>query len=171
MKGPRIVKKKSINSEKDPYLLGISPDDMAVCKRCGAVYHDKRWSLTLPAGVREEKPSVQVVCPACRKILDKFAEGYVTIKGAFLNAHKDEILHLIRNKEKIAMRHNPLDRIIEISDKKGLIEVTTTTEKLAQRIGQMMKKTYDGELEYKWSEDVKLARVVWTRDERPSGKG
>ena len=165
MKGPRIVKKKSINTEKDPYLLKISPKDLAVCRKCGAVYHDKRWTIgkkapVVPAG----KKAVEVLCPACQKIKDRFAAGFVTIKGTFVKDHREEILNLVRNKEKRAMYHNPLDRIIEVKEKKGSIEITTTTEKLAQRIGQMIKKSFDGELEYKWSSDVKLARVVWTRE-------
>lgn len=166
MKGPRIVKKKSINSEKDPYLLKIAPGDRAVCKKCGAVYHNKRWSLgkktaVLPAAAKK----ISVVCTACQKIKDKFAEGYVTLHGTFLKAHKDEIISLVRNKEDRAMHFNPLDRIIEIKARKSLIEITTTTEKLAQRIGQMLKKAFDGEVEYKWSAGVKLARIVWTREE------
>ena len=90
MKGPRIARKKSINSEKDPYLLQIGPSDMAVCKKCGAVYHSKRWSFTkkTPAPAPGAK-KVSVLCPACQKIKDKFAEGYVTIQGSFLKEHKN----------------------------------------------------------------------------------
>lgn len=166
MKGRRIVKKKSINTEKDPYLLKLSPGDMALCRKCGAMYHDKRWSIGAKAPVIAEgkKKRVSVLCPACQKIKDNFPEGYVTIQGAFVKTHKDEILRIIKNKEKIAMRYNPLDRIIGISEKRGVIEVTTTTEKLAQRIGQIIGKAFDGDVEYKWSSDVKLARIVWTRE-------
>lgn len=165
MKGPRIVKKKSINTEKDPYLTALGPDDMAVCKRCGAIYHKKRWTLGKEDMIaRAEKKRVDVICPACQKIKDNFAEGFVTIQGNFLKAHKDEMLNLVRNKEKRAIRYNPLDRIIEIKERRGAIDITTTTEKLAQRIGQMIKKAFDGQVEYKWSSDVKLARVVWTRN-------
>ncbi len=166
MKGrPRIVRKKSTNIEQDPYLTALGPDEMAVCKRCGAVYHNKRWTLSKADMIaRGEKKRVEVVCPACKKISDNFAEGFITIEGEFQKAHKDEIIHLMRNKEERAMHFNPLDRIIEIKDKEGKIEVTTTTEKLAQRIGQMLHKAFDGEVEYKWSSDVKLARDIWKRD-------
>jgi len=165
MKGPRIVKRKSINTEKDPYLLKLSPGDMALCRKCGAMYHGKRWSIGAKApAITEGKKRVSVLCPACQKIKDNFPEGYVTIQGAFVKTHKDEILNIIKNKEKIAMRHNPLDRIIGINEKRGVIEVTTTTEKLAQRIGQIIGKAFGGDVEYKWSSDVKLARVVWTRE-------
>lgn len=165
IRGPKIVKKKAIDTEKDPYLPEESPGDVGECKKCGCIYTGKHWALksNAPEDLLLKEPKVKLVCPACRKIAEKFAEGYVTIQGDFLKVHKDEILNLIRNKEKIAMDSNPLERIIEIKDRAGTIEVTTTTEKLAQRIGQMLHKAFHGEVEYKWSDDVKLARVVWSR--------
>lgn len=168
MKGSRTVnrsvRKKAIDSGTDPYLKDISPEDMAECGRCKAVYYKQRWSMkkdVIVAAVAKKKTAV--VCPACRKVRDKFAGGFVTITGGFAREHKDEILRLVKNKEGIAMRYNPLDRIIEIKEKRGSIEVFTTTEKLAQRIGRMLHKTFDGEVEYKWSE-ANLARVVWSRE-------
>lgn len=166
MKGHRIVKKKAINSEKDPYLLKAFPHDRAICARCGAVYHDKRWKLLEKAPVAPAKTkAVRVVCPACQKIRDAFAAGYVTIQGGFLKNHRDDILRLIKNKEAHAVRYNPLDRIMAIRQKTGVIDVTTTTEKLAQLIGRMIKKAFAGKVVYKWSSDVKLARIIWTREE------
>lgn len=163
IKSRRIVKKKAINSGKDSYLLKTAPNDMAVCKSCGAVYHGKRWSLGKKIAPALKKP-VPVLCPACQKIRDNFAEGFVTLKGGFLSAHRDEILALVRNKEAHAMYHNPLDRVISVKSGKNTVDITTTTEKLAERIGQMIKKAYSGNVEYKWSADTKLARIVWTRD-------
>lgn len=164
MKGPRIVKKKAINTESDPYLNQLGPDEMAVCKRCSSVYHDKRWYHPKEVPLKlVDRPKTEVLCAACQKIRDKFAEGYVTIQGDFIKGHRDEILNLIRNKEEKASRMNPLERIIEITDKDGGIEIKTTTEKLAQMIGRLLNKTFNGEVEYKWSSDVKLARVVWVR--------
>ncbi len=161
----KSTRKKSIDSEKDPYLLKAAPGDMAECKKCSIIYHDKRW---YPAGelVRlktADKKVEKVLCPACQKIKDKFVGGFVNLSGEFLGEHKDEILKLLKNKEARAMRHNPLDRIIEVKERTGGLEVTTTTEKLAQRFGQILKKTFGGEVEYKWSSGVKLARVNWNR--------
>jgi hypothetical protein len=42
--------------------------------------------------------------------------------------------------------------------------VQTTTEKLAQRIGQIIQKAFSGDLVYKWSDDNSLARIIWTRN-------
>ena len=45
----------------------------------------------------------------------------------------------------------------------GEIEITTTNEKLAQKIGKALHRAYSGHVEYKWSGDTKLARVTWHR--------
>lgn len=162
MKG--IVRRKAIDTQNDPYLLKVGPKGVAVCKKCGSVYRDKRWmkQSEVPASL-ESVNKTEVLCPACKKVRDRFAQGFVTIKGAFVDSHRDEIVHLIRNKEKRAEHINPLERIIEMKEAKGSIEISTTTDKFAQRIGRMLEKTYSGEVEYKWSDDVKLARVIWTR--------
>lgn len=166
MKGPRIIRKKAIDTAKDPYLSKLKPDDMAVCRKCGAVYHDKRWSLSKKAAMAAAVTrGVKVLCPACQKIKDRFAGGFVTLKGDFVSGHTDEIINLVRNKEKLSMRYNPLNRIIDIRKKNGALEISTTTDKLAQRLGQVIKKAFNGEVKYKWSADTKLARIVWTRNE------
>jgi 3-dehydroquinate dehydratase len=78
--------------------------------------------------------------------------------------HREEILNLVRNETKKADSINPLERIITMeSDEEGM-EITTTNEKLAQRIGRAIHKAYSGDLEYKWSEDNRLVRVNWHRD-------
>ena len=162
----RFGRKKAMDTAADPYLNRVSPADGTFCVRCGAVYHNKRWSLVEGgAPVYAGKEIGGVLCPACQKIRDGFARGFVTLRGSFVKAHAGEIRNLIRNKEKRAMHLNPLERIIEMRDTEDGMLVTTTTEKFAQRLGAMLRKAYKGDLEYKWSEDVKLARVLWRRDE------
>jgi len=162
--GGRIGMRKRINTATDPYLLKEAYPDPSECKKCRAVFHKKKWihADNAPKGA-EALEKKKVLCPACLKIKEKYAEGFVTLQGEFLVEHKDEIISLIRNKEDIASRLNPLERVIDIKTKKGTIEITTTTEKLAERIGQILKKAYHGSVDYKWSSDTKLARVVWAR--------
>lgn len=166
-RAPHIVSRKTVDSAgNDPYMNKEAPDDMALCKKCGAVYHEKRWYKRedLPGKLSGAQNSELVFCPACQKIKDKYAEGYLTIEGSFVGEHADEILSVIDNKENRQFQINPLEQIIEIRRFDDRIEVQTTTDKLAQRIGQFLHKTFSGELAYKWSGDTKLARVVWTRD-------
>jgi NMD protein affecting ribosome stability and mRNA decay len=113
------------------------------------------------------QPTTQLVeCPACHKIRDRYAEGRVTLQpSSFLDAHKEEILHLIRNEEDRAKGFNPLERIVEIIESEEGIVVTTTNEKLAQRIGRTLKSTYQGHTTYHWS-DPKFLSVEWQRPDQ-----
>jgi hypothetical protein len=103
-------------------------------------------------------------CPACRKIADGFPSGVVTLRGGFLQTHRDEILSIVRNEERRARETNPLERIMEIRNGDESVEILTTDEKLAQRIGREIRKAYQGAVSYKWSEDANLVRVNWSRD-------
>jgi len=86
----------------------------------------------------------------------------VTLKGDYLKEHKQDILNLIKNEEERAMGYNPLERIIEIKDRGNVVDITTTHEKLAHRIGKKMRKACQGDLEIKWTQD-RITRVVWER--------
>lgn len=166
LKGLKPMRKKAIDTAKDPYLSDTKPPDGAVCSGCSAVWHGKHWAL--PELLTGEKKSALkraelTLCPACKKTRDDFAEGFVEISGEFADKHRDEIMRLLRSKEGRAMRINPLERIIGIRRRNAMIEVRTTTEKLAQRIGRMLNKSLSGNVAYKWSRDTKVARVLWTR--------
>ncbi len=159
----RYSPRKAIDTEKDPYLLKDEPEDMTMCTDCNIIYHNKRWRLPEEDELKRKDRFKKGLCPACQKIRDRFVGGYVTLKGDFLKEHKEEILNLLKNKEEIARHNNPLERIIEIKDLGDTVEITTTTEKFAQRIGRILHKAFHGEVEYKWSDDVKIARVLWRR--------
>jgi hypothetical protein len=129
------------------------------------VYHKKQWYRVQNwmQMVKDKQKVYEVLCPACRHIQEHLPNGIVTLTGDFLRRHREEILHLVRNEEQRAMGINPLERIITITNSNGKVEVSTTTEKLAQRIGRVVHRAYSGTLEYKWSEGVKFARVYWSR--------
>jgi len=73
-------------------------------------------------------------------------------------------MNLIRNESNKAQEVNPLERIMDMQFVGSDLEITTTNEKLTQRIGKAIHKAYDGTIEYKFSEDNKLARVNWHRE-------
>ncbi|MBI5326813.1 MAG: ATPase [Deltaproteobacteria bacterium] len=160
---PKTIK-KAIDTYNDPYLPKEGPHDMAVCKKCHAIYHNKRWSIDEALYQREKgnKKALLILCPACQKIRDRYAEGFVILKGDYLKGHKKDILNLIKNEEERATGYNPLERIIEIKDRDNVVEITTTHEKLAQRIGKKMHKACQGDLEIKMTQD-RVTRVVWER--------
>jgi NMD protein affecting ribosome stability and mRNA decay len=102
-------------------------------------------------------------CPACRKEEDHYVMGIVYISGNFFKPRRDEMVNMLRNEEKKSLTHNPLDRIMGIVDEKSGMRVETTSESLAVHLGRMLYHAYGGEVEYKFSEDQKLARVFWHR--------
>ncbi|UCD36110.1 MAG: hypothetical protein JSU90_04575 [Nitrospiraceae bacterium] len=160
-----ISRRKSIDTAADPYLMTVTINGMAVCKKCHSVFSNKRWSIDedLYREKADQKGTSKVLCPACRKVKDNFPGGIVTLRGEFLAEHKDEILNLIRNEEDRARGFNPLERIMAIKEQDEEMEITTTNEKLAQRIGKSLQRAYQGRVHYKWSHDTKLLRAEWSR--------
>jgi NMD protein affecting ribosome stability and mRNA decay len=150
----------------DPYLLALDTGEVAVCQECKSVYAGKRWELPGQAAEDLAKATriIETLCPACRKIKDRAPGGIVELTGAFVHAHESEIVNLIHNENNRAMEINPLERIMDIQKSDGGLTVQTTNEKLAQRIGRAVYKSYSGNVDYKWSEDNKTARVYWHRD-------
>ncbi|MBI3596473.1 MAG: hypothetical protein HY203_04890 [Nitrospirae bacterium] len=155
--------RKNLAVHRDPYLPLMGPKEVAVCPTCGAVYHHKRWSMeSLPALVKGRTVR-SAICPACQKGHDSFPGGIITLSGEFLVPNKEQILHLVRNEEARAKRINPLDRIISIKDNLKSVEIQTTSDRFAQRIGMEIQRAYKGDVTYNWSRDDKFIRVKWHR--------
>jgi NMD protein affecting ribosome stability and mRNA decay len=155
-----------IENYGDPYVSQAGTEETTVCSACESIYVDQRWYLKQqmdPERLRN-RPVHFTVCPACRKIHDKSPGGIVHISGGFLGEHREDILNLVRNEGDRAMAINPLERIMDIEARDSILDVLTTNEKLAQRLGRALHKAYAGAVKYKWSEDNKLARVFWHRD-------
>ena len=87
----------------DAYKSSTKLPTPTVCPECGAVFADGRWQwLARPESAHSE------MCPACHRIHDRFPAGYVTIKGAFFEEHRDEIVRLIESHEKKEKSARPL---------------------------------------------------------------
>jgi NMD protein affecting ribosome stability and mRNA decay len=155
--------RKEIHANRDPYLSPKGQKELAVCTKCGAVYRHKRWSLELPVSELKGVTVRKVMCPACQKTRDRYAGGIVTLRGSFLKEHNDEIVRRIKNEEARAKKVNPLERVILLKNGGDVVEVQTTSERFAQRIGREIKRAYKGKVEYHWSADDKFVRVDWQR--------
>jgi len=150
----------------DSYLpRGASPR-VSVCGSCQAVYMNKRWYSEVDAytAAMQKPATVTMVCPACLKIRDNFPGGIVTLKGDYVLPHKQDLIKLIKNEEQRARGLNPLERVMSVKENGyGSLVISTTNEKLAQRIGRAIKKAFHGEVSYRWSHENKLVRVEWVR--------
>jgi NMD protein affecting ribosome stability and mRNA decay len=168
--------RRNIHDNDDPYQPAGSLEDGTICADCGAVHRGGRWTLDEELRRKLEKQRAReqalqahptnhsTLCPGCRKAHDHSPGGVVTLRGDYLSQHRDDILNLIRNEEKKAVGINPTERIIQIDDRGDHLVIETTNEKLAQRLGRAIHRACHGEIQYKWSEDNKLARIEWERD-------
>ncbi len=164
LKGQRSIRGGLKPHLEDPYLTRKSYKEPTLCPRCGLVYKHRRWqridNFDPGSAIEQHK------CPACRKEEDHYVMGIVYINGDFFNERRDEIINMLRNEEKKEVLHNPLDRIMTIHDNKDGVMVETTSENLAIHLGRMLYHSYGGKVEYKFSDEQKLARVFWYRDKK-----
>jgi NMD protein affecting ribosome stability and mRNA decay len=158
--GWRPLQREELRDElvHDSYKSKRKLSETTCCPECGAVYREGRWGWgTAPAGVHEE------LCPACHRIHDRFPAGYVTLKGAFFTAHREEVLHLARNREAHEKAEHPLERIMAIEDVEDGALITTTDAHLARDIGEALHAAYKGKLDYHYNKEENLLRVQWAR--------
>jgi len=113
----------------DSYKAGKKLPEPTRCPDCAAAYINGRWSwASAAAGARQTR------CPACQRIHDRFPAGFVRLEGSFLQAHREEILHLIRNHEAKEKAQHPLQRIMAIEEDAEGVTATTTDIHLARDI-------------------------------------
>lgn len=144
----------------DPYKTRRKLSEPTVCPGCGAVFHQGRWQWM----AHPPRDAEQVMCQACHRINDKYPAGTLTVRGAFVDQHKDEIVHLIRHQEELEKGEHPLHRIMDIDEQPGEITVTTTDIHLPRRIGEALHHAYQGALDFRYEEEAYFLRVAWTRE-------
>jgi hypothetical protein len=145
----------------DPYRGTTKPRGPQRCSQCGATYLRGRWrwqGLTPP-------PPARIVCPACRRVNDRYPAGELILTGSFVAVHADEILHLIRNVEAAETREHPMNRVMAIKRRQGAIGVTTTDVHLPRRLGHALEDAWHGTLETHYDEQGYFARVTWERND------
>lgn len=137
-----------------------TPHEPTVCPDCGAVYQSGRWAWVDPApdGAHSE------ACPACQRIRDQFPAGVITLEGAFLREHRDEIFGLVQNQEDAERAEHALHRIMGIDEgDDGVVTLATTDIHLPRRILEALHRAYEGEMEFQYGDDETSLRGRWAR--------
>ena len=129
------------------------------CPVCSAVFMKGRWIWD-----PNPYPVHETLCPACRRMADRVPAGHISIKGAFFEEHREEMLNLVRNLEEAENKNRPMERIMTIDDEADGTIITTTGIHLAKRIGDAFLSAYEGHLELKFGEGEQSVRVLWRRE-------
>lgn len=144
----------------DPYKAQKKPQEPSVCTECGAVFHKGRWCW-----MKHPVEAATVICQACHRINDHFPAGEVTLKGAFVLSHRQELLAAARHNEELENKDHPLNRIMGIEEADDRIVVTTTDIHLPRRIGEAIHRAYHGKLDYHYDPGSYSIRVTWARED------
>lgn len=140
---------------------------MKICPNCSAVYDGHKWVPEPEEQLLKQarsKHADEKHCPGCTRLMKGQVEGVVTLQGAFLLTHREEIVNLIKRIERNGRHRNVAARLYEVREENGQIVIETTDEHLAERIGKEVEKAFKGDLEIKWQEKDRFARVTWRRD-------
>lgn len=153
-KHDKLIQEKRHDTYKE---WGKLPEP-TVCTKCGALFMDGRWTWK-DAPVDANK----TICPACQRIKDNYPGGWLYIRGDFYKDHKDEILNLFKNEERLEKDEHPMERIIAITDEGSQLLVTTTGIHMARRLGNALASAYQGALEFRYGDGEKTIQVQWQR--------
>jgi len=134
-----------------------------VCRHCGAVFSRRVWRRDRVVTHALLARAAWTVCPACKQAGRGEYWGRVVVKGEYAKAQEEAIRRRIANIDARARVTQPQRRVISAERDGSILEVLTTSQKLAHRIVHELKKSFRGRASYKWSDDGSLF-AVWERD-------
>lgn len=107
--------------------------------------------------------AVDTLCPACRRIHNRYPAGVLEISGTFAESHEREVTRLLRNVETTEGQEHPLERIMTIRHEDERVIVETTGIHLARRLGESLRNAFQGNLAVTYGEDDEHLRIRWSR--------
>lgn len=150
------------HESKNPYYEGKKYKEPTFCSSCGLVYEQGRW---VDKSRSNKSNAHEALCPACRRKRDRNPEGLVYLSGNYFDDHREEIIHLAKNSEERAKEERPLQQIMWVDEDSENLELATTNEHLARRIGKAVARAHDGDLDIKSGDQERLVRVYWSRED------
>jgi hypothetical protein len=157
-KFPSREDKMYSQGRQDPYQSRKKLPDPTRCPVCGAVFTKGRWTWDAVTNDANEE-----LCPADQRIRDRVPAGVVNIQGSFFEAHADDIVSLIKNKEKLEKERHPLERLMGIKRSGKALRVETTGLHLARRLGDALEDAYQGKLDVEYLKGQYKVRINWER--------
>jgi hypothetical protein len=153
----------------------VAAAELTICDRCLAVYSRRTWRKRAALSATQLARALWRTCPACKQMSEDEYFGRVLIRGLFARQNEDAIRRRIENIDARARFTQPERQVIAIDAAEGtgrrrpavpdVLEVRTTSQKLAHRIVRELKKAFRGRAVYRWSDDDGTLQAVWQRDQ------
>jgi hypothetical protein len=90
--------------------------------------------------------------------------GFLSLRGEFFEAHREEIMHLVHHHVERQRLQHPLQRIIDSTPMKGGgIEISFTEYHLPKGVGEAVKHAYQGVLNIEFADESGQERISWER--------
>jgi NMD protein affecting ribosome stability and mRNA decay len=134
----------------------------SVCRRCGAVFARRVWQPARKATGALLARAHWTTCPACEQADAATGFGRVIVRGPYAERHENALRRRIANVARRASSNQPERRISAVERRDGVLEVVTTSQKLAHRIVHELTKAFRGRARYAWSDDGTLL-ATWER--------
>jgi hypothetical protein len=147
-------------------IVGRQPEPRA-CDRCGAILRKRVWRTDLRPSRALLDRVTWTVCPACRQAATESGQGRIILEGSFVDANREALRARIRNVAARAARTQPQRRIVAMGRTGDVMEVLTSSQKLAHRLVRELEKAFRGRTTYAWSDDGTLF-ARWRRDDAPA---
>lgn len=135
--------------------------DPTACERCGAVFFRKAWRKGRKIDPELLLRAAWGVCPACRQLERGEFYGRVMIQGPQLALLEDAIVRRIENVAQRAEFTQPERRIVEMRRLGDVVEVQTTSQKLAHRVVRELEKAFGGRGHFEWSDRDGRLYATW----------
>ncbi len=166
----RELVRQGVRSDRSPSVARRRRrlHEPTLCERCGAVYSHKTWRTGGFAIEADPVGAFWAVCPACEQLRSGEYFGRVVIRGAYAEAHRDEIRRRVLNVVARARFTQPQRRLVSIEPRGEAYEVLTTSQKLAHRLVRELEKTFGGHGTLAWSERDGELYATWQREDVPA---
>ncbi|MFI5366852.1 MAG: hypothetical protein ACHQ4J_14650 [Candidatus Binatia bacterium] len=183
-KGKGLIRSLNRRGTRTDKILPVAAKnpvhDPTVCERCGAVFTRKTWRQGRKVDDDLLARAAWAVCPACKQTRGGEYFGRVVIRGAYAVANQAAIRRRIANVASRARFTQPERRVVStegdasVRDARvrdpSILEVLTTSQKLAHRITRELNKTFGGRASYNWSDTDGALFATWQRDDVPPAK-
>jgi hypothetical protein len=164
-----LARKGTRKDKRSPGAITARPlREPTCCERCGAVFLHQTWRQNHRVTHALLTRTSWTVCPACRQTAGGEYFGRVLIRGAYAAANESQIRRRIANVAERARFTQPQRRVVSAGRDGQVLEVLTTSQKLAHRIVHELKKAFRGRASYHWSDTDGSLFATWERDDVPA---